>query len=486
MKKGKFILAVLVLSLLNACKLDIQPTEKLTVANLLSLNDGLEVATAGNYALLKDVLEFRGDENLNNSYVRHMYQMSEFAADNVMYTQYSSDPLYLVFTRNHVAAQDNSSYFWFMAYKLILGTNLLIENMGEGASPASDQMLGENYFLRAMAQFDLLKFFAFPYTHGASNLGIILRTGTSEPQSKARATVGESYDQVVADLLKAIELMNAPRGVEYASKEAAQALLSRVYLYMEKNQLALDYANDVITSGASSLASQADYVNNFANTQNSSESIFIIKHTPPMDYTGKEGSIGSMYYDDGNNGGWGEVFVSQTFLDLIQQHPEDVRNDLIQITGTKKNGFPVRYILKFTGQDGFVNLTSPQYLRLSEMYLNRAEANAKIGNDQSALDDVNVIRSRAGLSGAALYTLGNLGGRSVLDIVLEERRLELAYEGHRSFDQYRNKRDMDRSYEGIHLASGETTQIIPFDDNRNIFFIPPGELNTNPECIQNN
>ncbi len=486
MKKFIYINSILILSVISACDLEIQPTDKLTVENLLSLEDGLEVATAGNYALLKDVLSFRGEENLNNSYVRHLYQMSEFAADNVMYTQFSSDPLYLVFTRNHVPSQDNSSYFWFMAYKLILGTDLLIESAVEGEDPIADQLLGENYFLRAMAQFDLLKFYAFPYTHGRDNLGIILRLSVTEPQSKSRATVGESYDQVVVDLLKAIQLMNNPRGREYASKEAAQALLSRVYLYMDEQQLALDYANTVINTGSSSLVSRANYVENFTNTPTSSESIFIIRHVSPQDYTGKEGSIGSMYYDDGNNGGWGEVFVSQPFLDLINKYSEDVRNDLIQITGTMKNGFPVRYILKFTGQDGLVNLTSPQYLRLSEMYLNRAEANAKLGSDQDALDDVNVIRSRAGLSGAALYTMANLGGKSVLDIVLEERRLELAYEGHRSFDQYRNKRDMDRSYEGIHLATGTTTQIIPYNDDRNIFFIPQEELNINLDCIQNN
>lgn len=486
MKKTNYILAILVLLFTGSCKLDIQPTDKLTVNNLLSLDDGLEVATSGNYALLKDVLEFGGEVNLNNSYVRHLYQMSEFAGDNVMYTQFSSDPLYLVFTRNHIAAQENSSYFWFVAYKLILGTNLLIENAVEGESPDKDQLIGENYYLRAMAQFDLLKFYAFPYTLGASNPGIVLRTSVTEPQAKARATVGEGYQQVISDLEKAISLMDQNRGVEYASKAAAQALLSRVYLYMEDNTKTIEYATEVINNSGKSLVSRENYIDNFANTQNSPESIFIIKHNNPQDYTGKEGSIGSMYYDDGNNGGWGEVFVSQSFLDLITQHPNDVRNDLILIPGTMKSGYPVRYILKFTGQEGLVNLTSPQYLRLSEMYLNRAEANAKLGNDQLALDDVNIIRSRAGLTGTELYTLSNLGGRSVLDIVLEERRLELAYEGHRSFDQFRNKRDMDRSYEGIHLATGETTQIIPYDDPANIFLIPPGELNTNPLCEQNN
>ncbi|MCB0497090.1 MAG: RagB/SusD family nutrient uptake outer membrane protein [Cyclobacteriaceae bacterium] len=486
MKKLKYILIAFALLLFtNSCNLEIQPSDKLTNGKLLTDKDGLEVATSGNYSLLKDVLEFGGQVNLNNSYVRHLYQLSEFAGDNVMYTQYSSDPLYLVFTRNHVPTQENTAYFWFVAYKLILGANLVIESSEEGVSTINDQLIGENYFLRAMAQFDLLKFYSFPYTLGTSNPGIVLRLNATEPQSKARATVGECYDQIISDLEKAISLMDQDRGVEYASKAAAQALLSRVYLYMENNQKTIDYATEVINNSGKRLATRSEYIDNFANTQNSPESLFIIRHISPQDYSGKEGSIGSMYYDDGNNGGWGEVFVSQTFLNLITQHPNDVRNDLILIPGTMKSGYPVRYILKFTGQDGLVNLSSPQYLRLSEMYLNRAEANAKLGNDQLALDDVNIIRTRAGLTGAELYTLGNLGGRSVLDIVLEERRLEMAYEGQRSFDQFRNKRDMNRSYPGIHLASGETTQIIPYDDPANIFYIPPGELTYNPLCTQN-
>ncbi len=485
MKRYSIDIVFVVLFVLASCDLNVDSSNKQTIGNVFSREIGVKIATDGSYALLKDVLEFRGVENRNNTYVRHLYQLSEFAGDNVMYTQFSSDPLYLVFTRNHVVSQENTSYFWFLAYKVILGANLVIKNAEEGLNQNTDQLIGENYFLRAMAEFDLLKFYAFPYTHGVDNPGIIIKTNPTSPQEQERATVGQSYDQVVSDLLKGAELMNANRGNEYASKEAAWALLSRVYLYMEKNDLAIEYADKVINSSRFSLATREAYIDNFANTAQSPESIFIIKHIAPQDDWGKNGSIGSMYYDDGNNAGWGEVFVSQTFLDLIQQHPEDVRNDLILITGKKKNGFPVRYVLKFSGQDGIVNLASPQYLRLSEMYLNRAEAKAKIGMDAEAIADVNTIRVRAGLSGNALYDASNLGGRSTLDIVLEERRLELAYEGHRSFDQFRNKRDMDRSYEGIHLLPGESTQIIPWDDKRNIFFIPDEELNTNPDCVQN-
>lgn len=123
----------------------------------------------------------------------------------------------------------------------------------------------------------------------------------------------------------------------------------------------------------------------------------------------------------------------------------------------------------------------------------RAESNAKLGNDQEAIDDVNVIRQRAGLNGNALYTVGDLKGRdSVLDVVLEERRLELAFEAHRKLDIFRNDRDLVRDYPGTHLNPNNPgvdmekgTQIIPPDHPRVVFFIPENELSLNPNLEQN-
>lgn len=480
------ILTISTLLIATSCDLDIQPENKSTIDNLLLEDGGIATATNGSYALLKDVLGFRGaGPNSNNDYARHLYQMSEFAADNVMYTQFSPDPLYLVFTREHIQDQENSAYFWFIAYRIMLGTNLIINNAAEGIDAQTDQLIGENYFLRAMASFDLLRFFAKPYGQGRDNLGIVLRTSASEPTLEARATVGECYDQVVADLLKAEELMTEDngRGVEYASKRAAQALLSRVYLYMEEYDKVIEYADKVEASGIR-LATNAEYLDNFANTPSSAESIFVIKFTL-QDHRGKNGSIGSMYYDDGNNNGWGEVFASESFRDLLGEYPDDVRNGLIVSPGGTKNGYPIHYITKFSGQDGVVNLCSPQYLRYSEVVLNRAEANAHLGNDAEAISEVNDIRMRAGLSGAALYDETDLGGKTVLDVVLEERRLELAYEGHRGFDLVRNERNLVRDYEGIHLENGDTRLSIPYDDDRWIYYIPLQEMSINSLVKQN-
>jgi len=130
-------------------------------------------------------------------------------------------------------------------------------------------------------------------------------------------------------------------------------------------------------------------------------------------------------------------------------------------------------------------LGSPVYLRLAEMYLNRAEANAKLGNLQEAIDDVNVIRSRAGLSGSALYTLNDLHGlNSVLDVVLQERNLELSFEGQRAFDLFRNNFPMIRDYPGYH-GTDHIHQTISSTDNSVIYFIPEYEINNNPNLTQN-
>ncbi len=475
-----------------SCDMDVVPSDGITKDQLSDVPNGLQYATNGNYTMIKDILNYNGQDDTRNSYVRHFNHLAEYPADNVTLSGSTSDNLYNAATMQHYPGMLNTTYFWYVGYKVINGANQAIEAASEGESDATDQLLGENYFIRGMAQFDLLRFFAKPYSHGVDNDGIILRLASSEEDKKARATVGEGYNQVISDLEKAATLMNssAQRGIEYASQEAAWALLSRVYLYMENNEKSIEYASNVIESRRFSLEPKENYVNSFWNTQSSNESIFIVKHELQDDRGGS--AIGSMYLTD-RGLGWGEVYASEPFRELLTQYPEDVRNDLIKpdlaedgVTVKTRNGIPKYFITKFSYQDDYVTLSSPHILRLAEMYLNRAEAYAKTNQDQKALDDINVIRERAGLSGAALYTMGDLQGTgSVLDAVLQERRLELAYEGHRAFDVYRNKKVMDRSFPGVQLPEGQNTLLINWDNPRIIYYIPNDEIFANPECDQN-
>jgi len=137
-------------------------------------------------------------------------------------------------------------------------------------------------------------------------------------------------------------------------------------------------------------------------------------------------------------------------------------------------GWPKYFVTKFSYQDGDPMLSSPVMIRWAEVILNRAEAYARSNQPGKALDDVNVIRQRAGLSGDQLFRTDNMMGYTdVLDIVLDERRLELAFEGHRMFDVYRNKKNMDRRYSGV-----QPYEVVNYNDNKIQYLIPQDEINT--------
>jgi tetratricopeptide (TPR) repeat protein len=483
--KFKLYIAAALLTL-SACDLQVDPFDGVTKENLPTVPNALKYATDGAYSLMKDQLPYKGAQDFRSTYARNVHMMLEYSSDNVTLSGTTEDPLFYAISRGHFPAMENSTYVWYVAYKIINSVNQNIESVTEGEDPANDYLLGENYFLRAMAYMDLLRLFSKPYTHGTGNMGVVLRLKSTDPAKMARATVGESYDQVVADLEKAAALMEngERRGVEYASKEAAWALLSRAYLYMDQWDKAIEYAGKAIASPLLTLTPKTGYLDMFWNTPKSSESIFVIKHLLQDDLA--DGSIGSMYLTDGI--GWGEVYVSDPLRLLLEEHPEDVRNTLIKpqyeedgVTVAERNGIPKYFITKFSYQDGIVTLSSPHVVRLAEMYLNRAEAYAKKGQDQLALDDINVIRKRAGIADEDLYTLGDLqGAASVLGAVLQERRMELAYEGHRTIDVFRNKLPMDRTFPGV-----QPHEVVNWDAARNIYFIPQDERLANPLAEQN-
>ena len=109
-----------------------------------------------------------------------------------------------------------------------------------------------------------------------------------------------------------------------------------------------------------------------------------------------------------------------------------------------KNGVNMFYISKFSGQDGSPTLSSPVMFRLAEIYLNRAEAYAKKADVSGAVADLNMLLENRLMVpegediGDFLYNEGLITGDEIVDIVLKERRIELAFEGHRIFDLLRN------------------------------------------------
>lgn len=545
MKKIIFILSVIVA--FTSCNLDYLPNDKLTPEQIEQDPSSAIYVTDGNYAMFKDQLEYKGTVYSANTYVRHYFQMSEFIGDNACLAGRTSDPLYESLTYKRAANLGNTTYLWWCAYKIINGANSMIESIQEGAGNDTDHIKGENYFMRGLVYFHLSTLWSKPYVLGRDNMGVVLRTSTTEDVN-TRATVGEVYDLIVSDLENAIRLMDkgTVRGnAGYVSKAAAQGLLSRVYLYMGENEKVISLVNEMLGSATpeSKLEPSSSYPNYFINALNSVETLWAVAHT--ANETRGSSSIGSMYLTD-NGQGWGEIYASDPLLDLLDHNPNDIRlqfirpkyisetdymirwvvpsdedfyqNELRDVTydaGSKKyyfteesvnyyvetetvNGYQQNYInyggekhrvrlslkmenrygwpkyfmLKFSYQDGDPMLSSPVMIRWAEVILNRAEAYARTNNASKAFEDVNVIRTRAGLSGNQLFSSSNMMGyTSALDVVLDERRLELFFEGHRAFDIYRNKMSQDRRFSGV-----QPWEVVDYTDNKIQYLIPLDEI----------
>ena len=497
---------------LPSCELNIIPSDALTGSQVKSTSDGLTSLVNGGYAQFKDI---PSEESSNNWYLRQYFQLSDFASDDIVCGYKTEDDLINSFRYNDRAAEkSNINSFWEVSYKIIYGANVAIQMADEkGSDPLTDQLKGECYFLRAFATHNLVRLFAKPYSASNNSLpGVILRESGGDGAPKARGTLAETYDYITSSLKTASSLMseNIPEARDnrgFASKYSAWALLSRVYLYTDDYQNAILYADSVIYSGMFSLETTDSYSGYFANALNEPETIWCIPFLPVDDK--KEAAVASMVYNGANC--WGEEGASLSILTEMGFGTDmmnvDVRWNYIETADPGlKNGVTIYYIGKFSGQDDSPTLSSPVMLRLAEVYLNRAEAYAKMGQVDEALSDVNEIRTNrmvvpdGGTLDDYLYDAARDGitADNILDIVLKERRIELSFEGHRIFDLIRNERDLVRNYWGYHLDSyngiaGESEPklsasgvLIHSNDPRVVYPIPSSEISTNKLCVPNN
>lgn len=528
----KYILLVCI-AFNSACSLDKKPYDAITSDELDNLEGSLGSVTLGNYSRLK-------------GWVENWHRVTEYPGTNVALSGTTTDNLFYSYNYNRLVTNSRVNNVWEQSYKIIVGTNIVIEKLQDSTNPEDQQLLAENLYIRSMLYFYLTNIFGRPYNQGLDNLAVPLKLSSDPMDNPPRATVGDVYTQIENDLLKAESLFTQSKENIYASREAVQALLARIYLYEGKNQDAITYANKVLSSGRFSLLGTSQLANYTTITpESNSETIFAIRFVKDTDYPDNGWyTVGSLYATiDG--AGWGEMYASRPYLELVRKYPSDQRNKFIapkttgstnlwalyvtdnytyahkvvtkvgddyqysedgttkslikrsnnigsydywiNVAGKEKkvlidsememrNGYPKYYILKCSGQEGQGHLWSPVISRLAEIYLIRAEANAKLGNNQAALDDVNIIRTRAGIPAAGLYNLTNLDGKSVFDIVMEERQLELAWEGHNKFDTFRNGLVLNRQYPGTHLSGASPKSTVAPTSNDIIEYIPESQI----------
>lgn len=492
MKTNKFILLLPVFILLMSCDtLEYKPKDQLTDDVVGESAEMLADITDGNYSTLRA-----------RNYLRNRHFTQEMTSDDIVLVKSTGDNLMLTYAFEHHVDHDRARELWETAYRGLYPINQVIESIDDDASEDKLQLKGENLFLRALMHFDLVRIFGRPYSQDPeNNLGVIIRDNTDIDALPPRSTVKETYEFMVNDLLKAAELMTVGKSSIYASKEAAMALLARIYLYMGDYNNAIKYADEVINSGRYELVSTDQFGDYFTILpENNPETIFAIKLLE-SENMGK-GSIGSMYH--AIDGGWGEIYASKPYRELIYENENDERINFItpdfvydedgnkipdssEESGyrvSKRNDYSKYYIDKYTREGGVPLLSSPVVLRLAEMYLIKAEAFAKTSREEEAIEMVNIIRERAGLTGNQLFSISDLNGYdTVLDVVLAEKRLELAWEGHRSYDLFNNDRPVNRDY--VNPTGWSGPQNISPSCDCIIHLIPESEIILNPNLEQN-
>ena len=505
----KYISLISIVFIVTECELDVIPEDALTSEQITTTSDGLSSLVNGLYAIFKETADWG-----SHCYIRQFYQMSDFASDDIVCAYKTEDDLINSFRyKDRTAEKSNINYFWEMSYKLIYGANVAISMADlKGDDPLTNQLKGESYFLRAYSTHNLLRFFAKPYnTANKQQPGVILRYDKADNMPKGRSSLENCYNYITSSLKTAESLMEdeMPEGRindnrRYASKDAVWALLSRVYLYKGELDSCIMYADMVISSERFTLESAESYPTYFPNAKNSMESIWLIPFNLVDDLI--EGSVASMIYN-GNNC-WAEEGATPSLMEDMGYGTELMDIDqrwgyILTDEPVVKNGVNMFYISKFSEQDGSPTLCSPVFLRLAEVYLNRAEAYAKKGNVEAASDLNTILENRliipeGGDIGDYLYDFSTNSSDEMVDIVLKERRIELAFEGHRIFDLLRNGKDIVRNYWGFHL---DTYNGVPpssepgldaggvlfhADDPDVIYPIPSSEISTNKLCVPNN
>ncbi|QNM84254.1 RagB/SusD family nutrient uptake outer membrane protein [Polaribacter pectinis] len=421
-------------------------------------------------------------------YGRELMVSPEVSSDNILVSPVNSGRFLTQYQYSVNADNGDVSAVWTNLYKNVNAANTILNFAESGSiSDASgaqlDEIKGQALAIRAMAHFDLVRNYAFPYTltdasaapgaNGAGgHLGVPLLLNFNQERFAPRVTVAEIYTQVIKDLTTAIGLLpsTAYDSSSKFNKSAARALLARIYLYKGDYPKAFTTAKQVVADSQYSLTSNANYLSDWDGATSSTEALLQLPAFAD-DNNGFD-SLGSIYIpaipggDDGN-GGYGDLIPTADLKNLYSS--TDVRRGWFRNVGGID--FNYKFPNSFT--------SNIPLIRISEMYLIIAEAAGNGGGSvtegQNAL---NAIILRADPNATPSTSTGSV----LASEALNERRKELAFEGHRMFDLVRNKMSVMRT----DIASPSTTATLSYPDYRMVWPLPQSEIDANDSINENN
>lgn len=469
-------MAILSAGLFTSCSdfLTEEPKQEQSNELTFATFDGVNKAAAAMYGMFQSDAWYDGEFTL----------MSELRCGNAKNPtsvpgsgRYRSDTQWIY-------SDHSTSPLWSYAYYTIARANNVINNLDDkvGVDATQQQVnnvKAEALFIRALCYFDLVITYCQPYNYNATEddkmgVPLVLVTENGKPARDSKENV---YNQIVADLLQAESIMaddyvrsGVTDKAATPTKPAIQALLSRVYLYMNKWQEAANYATKVINNKKYELAPADAYAAMFsaATAPAGGEIIFEVYGSDKNEYWDNSGWAHLPYMTTTDDqGSHGDVCATKDLYDLYSEG--DVRKSMFKQHGN--DYFPTKYSGK--PKDSDPKYTNVPILRLSEMYLNRAEAiiNGASIQGVTAESDLRKIATVRGASQTAAATKQG---------VFDERRRELAFEGHITADYARCNKSMTRK---------------DFDDSKNkdVAFpsymwalpIPNRERTANPNVAQN-
>ncbi|MBQ3636386.1 MAG: RagB/SusD family nutrient uptake outer membrane protein [Bacteroidales bacterium] len=443
MRKNYILAYSAVLFTLSSC-LDTEPETAIDADNVIADQKSAEVALVGAYSGAQ-------------SFAGVSVVAFNSAADNVVA---STSTLNVI---PHLQAAGSSAFdptsgggynTYYSAINLINSIIDGVNSLNDGAFTGSNKsrILGEAHFLRALAYFDLAR------TYG--RVPIVLHPSTSGHSADGitQSSREEVYAQVLADLTEAESLFdNSLSSPARASIWSAYALHARLALYTEDWQSAATYASKVIESGLFSLTTTPD---GFFSNKLSSEAIL------ELVFSTSDRNPFFTYYLSAAEGGRLDYVPNPEFVQILNE--PSVAGLRSQFVKVNSNGIYV--IREYDRQDGSSSIF---LLRLAEQYLIRAEARAHLGDLDGAVEDLNVIRRRAAVE--EISTSG-LSVDAFLLALETERRVELAFEGHRYSDVIRTGRAAE-----VFGAYNEN-----YKDSRYwVFPLPNNVILADPDLTQN-
>jgi starch-binding outer membrane protein, SusD/RagB family len=435
---------------LTSCKkaIELDPTHSVDGGNFFTKIEDYELALTGTYARLLQDSYYGNGNNGSGPFVG----LPDMMSDNLFE---SSESLanYQNFSRwNYVADDPFVQDIWEDGYRVIQQANITLrglDNFATSSPGAVNRIKAQALALRAMAHFDLLRYFGEAYDRNSTARGIAYVDRFDIEQKPARLSVKETYDKIEADFKTAKTLMlsmdksiqgTGTGGAErsYVDDLVVNGLLARMYLYANSLDSAVKYSTLCIN--ARPLTTRANFPNIWLDAT-TAEVIWSVK------FESLNSGIGDlMFYAVGNRASYRPTANLLGLYDAVN----DVRYNSYYrnlLRGANRTTTPARLVLikydakqaNLSKPDGIVNFKA---VRTGEMYLIRAEAYARKGgaSESLGLTDLNALRA-ARITG---YADEILTGSALLQAIATERRKELAGEGHRFFDLKRTTRIINR------------------------------------------